>query len=80
MPAIFNVKVKNFFYASLIGIVPQIFLGVSIGSGLEKVIDKNSEVPSITDIIFLPEVYIPILGFFVLVLITILLRRLFYKD
>ena len=80
LPTIFNVKVKNFFFASLIGIIPQIFLAVSIGSGLEKVIELNSEVPRITDIIFLPEIYIPILGFFVLVLITILLRKLFYKD
>ena len=80
LPAIFNVKVKNFFYASLIGIVPQIFLGVSIGSGLEKVIDKNSEVPSITDIIFTPDVYIPILAFFILILVTIFLRKIFYKK
>ena len=34
LPTIFNVKVRNFFFASLIGIVPQIFLAVSIGSGL----------------------------------------------
>ena len=80
LPVIFNVKVKNFFYASLIGIVPQIFLSVSIGSGLEKVIDKNSEVPSITDIIFTPNVYIPILAFFILILVTIFLRKIFYKD
>ena len=80
LPAIFNVKVKNFFYASLIGIIPQIFLGVSIGSGLEKVIDKNSEVPSINDIIFTPNVYIPILAFFILILVTIFLRKIFYKD
>jgi uncharacterized membrane protein YdjX (TVP38/TMEM64 family) len=80
LPVIFNVKVKNFFYASLIGIVPQIFLGVSIGSGLEKVIDKNSEVPSITDIIFIPDVYIPILAFLILILVTIFLRKIFYKD
>ena len=34
LPTIFDVKIKNFFFASLIGIVPQIFLAVSIGSGL----------------------------------------------
>ena len=64
LPTIFNVKVKNFFFASLIGIIPQIFLAVSIGAGLEKVIDKNSELPGITDIIFYPDIYIPILAFF----------------
>ena len=80
LPTIFNVKTVNFFFASLIGIVPQIFLAVSIGSGLEKIIDQNSELPKITEVIFLPEIYIPILAFFSLVLTTIFLRKSFYKN
>ena len=80
LPTIFNVKAINFFFATLIGIIPQIFIAVSIGSGLEKVIDQNSEVPGLSEIIFSPEVYIPILAFFILVLLTILLRKLFYKS
>ena len=80
LPTIFNVKIRNFFFASLIGIVPQIFLVVSIGSGLEKIIDQNSELPKITEIIFSPEIYIPILAFFTLVLLTIFLRKSFYKN
>ena len=80
LPTIFNVKTINFFFASLIGIVPQIFLAVSIGSGLEKIIDQNSELPKITEVIFSPEIYIPILAFLSLVLITIFLRKSFYKN
>ena len=80
LPTIFNVKTVNFFFASLIGIVPQIFLAVSIGSGLEKIIDQNSELPKITEVIFSPEIYIPILAFFGLVLTTIFLRKSFYKN
>ena len=38
---IFNVKVSNFFFATLVGIVPQIFLAVSIGNGLEKIVQGN---------------------------------------
>ena len=49
-------------------------------NGLEKVIDQNSKVPTITDIIYSPDIYIPILAFFSLVLICIFLRRLFYKS
>lgn len=79
LPTLFNVKVLNFFFATLIGIIPQIFLAVSIGSGLEKIIDQNAEVPGITDIIFSPDIYIPILAFFVLIIVTIVLRKLFYK-
>ena len=80
IPTLFNVRVKNFFFATLIGIIPQIFLAVSIGSGLEKIIDQNSEIPSITDIIFSADIYVPILAFFGLILTTIILRKLFYKN
>ena len=80
LPTIFNVKIKNFFFASLIGIIPQIFLAVSIGSGLEKVIDENSEVPGIFDILFTADVYVPILAFVSLVLITIYFRKSFYRN
>tara|TARA_B100001989_G_C24365281_1_gene376601 strand:+ start:19 stop:741 length:723 start_codon:yes stop_codon:yes gene_type:complete len=80
LPTLFNVKKINFFFATFIGIIPQIFLAVSIGEGLEKVIEKNTEVPEITEIIFSPDIYIPILAFLVLVLITILLRKLFYRK
>ena len=80
LPTLFNVKVKNFFFATIIGIIPQIFLAVSIGSGLEKLIEQNSEVPKITDVIFSQDIYIPILAFFALILFTIFLRKIFYKD
>ena len=80
LPTMFNVKVSNFFFASFIGIIPQIFLVVSIGDGLEKIIDQNSEIPTIIDIIGSYEIFMPILAFLILVLITIFLRRLFYKK
>ena len=80
LPTLFNVRVINFFFATLIGIIPQIFLAVSIGSGLEKVIDQNAEVPGIADVIFSPDIYVPIIAFFILILITIFLRKFFYKN
>ena len=80
IPAIFNVKVSNFFYATLIGIIPQIFLTVSIGSGLEKIIDQNSEAPSIFELITSREIYIPIVIFILLIIFSLLLRKLFYKK
>ena len=80
LPTLFNVKVKNFFLATIIGIIPQIFLAVSIGSGIEKIIDQNSKIPKITDVIFSQDIYIPILAFFGLILLTIFLRKIFYKN
>ena len=80
LPTIFNVRITNFFFATLIGIIPQVFLLVSIGSGLEKVIENNLDTPKISDIIFLPEIYVPLVIFVCLVLTTIILRKLFYKK
>jgi len=80
LPCIFNVKIFNFFIATLVGITPQIFLITSIGSGLEKIIEKNSMPPKILEIIFSREIFLPILGFVLLIFVTIFLRNLFYKK
>ena len=75
LPTMFNVKVKNFFFATFIGIIPQIFLAVSIGSGLEKIIEENIEAPKIIDIIFSPDIYLPLSAFICLVIISIFFRK-----
>jgi uncharacterized membrane protein YdjX (TVP38/TMEM64 family) len=80
LPCIFNVKVTNFFWATFIGLMPQLFLIVSIGSGLENIIEKNLEAPRIKDLIFSQEIYVPLLVFLFFVLITILARKKFYKK
>ena len=80
IPTMFNVKVSNFFYATLIGIIPQIFLAVSIGSGLEKIIDENIEAPSMIDLLSSRDIYIPIIIFFILIIFSIIVRKFFYKN
>ena len=80
LPVLFDVKLLNYFFSTVLGIIPGIFLICSIGNGLEKIIDSNDEVPSITDIIFSPDIYIPLLAFFTLILLTIIFRKIFYKN
>ena len=80
LPVLFNVSVKNYFIGTLIGIMPQLFVYTSLGSGLEKVINQNETMPSIKNIIFSSEIYIPILGFIILVVATIVVKKLFYKN
>jgi len=80
LPCIFNVKIKNFFFATIIGLIPQLFLIVSIGSGLEKIIEQNLETPTIKDLILSPEIYLPLIGFIALIIISLILRKLFYKN
>ena len=80
LPCIFNVKIHNFFWATLIGLTPQLFLIVSIGSGLEKIIEQNLEAPRIIDLIYSPDIYIPTLTFLALIIITIIAKKIFYKN
>ena len=80
IPTLFDVKIRNYFFATLLGIIPSVFLIVSIGSGFEKIIDQNVEVPGVTDIIFSKDIYIPLIAFFGLILLTIISRKFFFSD
>ena len=80
LPCIFNVKASNFFWATFIGLIPQLFVVVSIGSGLEKIIDQNLDAPSMIELITSPDIYIPLIAFFTLLVITIIVRNFVYKK
>ena len=80
LPVLFNVKVKNFFLGSLIGMTPQLFVGASIGAGIEKVIDLNEDFPNLLTILSSKDIYIPIISFIFLIILTYLLRKKFYKN
>ena len=80
LPCLFNVKIFNFFWSTLIGIVPSTFLIVSIGSGLEKIINQNLEAPKLLEIMYSPDIYIPMIAFVALIIITIITRKIFYKK
>ena len=75
MPVIFNVKIKNYFLGTLIGMVPQLFIMVSIGSGLEKIIEANSSPPSFLEIVLSKDIYLPLLAFLIIVVISIFLKK-----
>ena len=79
LPTLFNIKVKNYFFGTLIGMAPQIFVGVSLGSGLNEIIETNSEIPSIFEVILSPEIYLPILGILSILILAFFLRKKFFK-
>lgn len=79
IPTIFNVKWKNFFFAHL-GMVPQIYILSTIGNSISEIINTNDTPPSIMEIIFLPKIYLPILGFIVFILLSISVRKKIFKK
>ena len=80
LPTLFNIKIKNYFYGSLIGLAPQLFIGVSLGAGVNKLIDDNESTPSFLQMISSPDIYLPILGLIVIFIIAFFSRKIFFKS
>ena len=78
LPILFNMPIKNYIIATFIGSMPSMFVTVSLGSGIEKVIDKNAEL-SISTVLFAPEIYIPIIAFFIILIFAFVIKKFYFK-
>ena len=78
LPVLFNMKVKNYILGTFFGSMPAMFITVSLGSGIEQVIEKNREI-SFLAVTSSPEIYLPILGFLIILLIAYIVRKNFFK-
>ena len=79
LPILFNMSMKNYIIATFLGSMPSMFVTVSIGSGIENIIDQNAKL-SFDKVIFSPEIYIPIVCFFILLLIGLVIKKLYFKE
>jgi len=79
LPILFNMSVKNYVIATFVGSMPSMFVTVSLGSGIESVIDQNATL-SITTVLFSPEIYIPIIAFFIIFLIAFAIKKIYFKT
>ena len=79
LPCLFEVKLKNYFFATLIGMLPQLFIGSSLGSGIEKIINQNEQIPTFFDILASKDIYYPIIAFILLIIISIFIKKKIYK-
>ena len=80
LPVLFNVRLKNYFFGTFLGIMPMSFVFASLGSGISEIIKINNTVPSMLDLLFSHEIYLPILGFIFLVFLTVFLKKIFYEN
>jgi len=78
LPVIFNMKKINYFFASILGFVPSMFIMVAVGSGINKFI-KQSDSFSFINLIFSKEIYLPIVFFIVLLLTSLLIKKKFFN-
>ena len=78
LPVLFNMTSKNYIIATFVGILPTTFVTAALGSGIEKIIDQNAEL-SFLPVIQSPEIYLPIIGFFILLLAAFIIKKFCFK-
>ena len=79
LPVIFKMKNKNYFFASFLGLLPHFFIWNTIGAGINQFI-KNSENFNFLNLITSKEIYIPILIFFSLIIMSLIIKKKFFND
>jgi len=79
LPVLFNMRTKNYIIATFLGILPTTFVTVALGSGIEKIIDQNEEL-SFLPVIQSPEIYLPITGFFIILIIAFIIKKFYFKS
>ena len=79
LPILFNMSLKKYIIATFVGSMPSMFVTVSLGSGIESIIDKNEEL-SIYSVLFSPEIYIPLIGFFIILIFAFIIKKYYFKS
>lgn len=79
LPVIFQIKNYNYFLASFFGFVPHFFIWNSVGGGINKYI-KESDKFNLIDLIFSKEIYLPLIIFVVLFIISIVIKKKLFND
>ena len=79
LPVIFNMKIKKYFFSTLLGLVPGIFIVNSLGAGLGNFIVRNNSI-SWTELIKDPEIYLPILVFIGVLVLAAVMNKIFFDN
>lgn len=79
VPALFDVKVRNYVLSTFFGIIPGSLVYVSVGNGIGDALSAGQDVP-LAGLMFRPAVILPILGLMLLSMIPIVYKKLSNKK
>ena len=79
IPILFGMKKSNYFFSSLFGFIPGFFIFNTIGSGLNSYVAQSEKFDMI-DFILSPAIYLPILMFACLMIISLIIKKKFFDD
>ena len=79
IPILFGMNKLNYFFSSLLGFIPGVFVFNTIGAGLNTYV-KQSEQFNMLDLILSPAIYTPIFLFACLMFVSLLIKKKFFND
>ena len=79
LPVIFNIKKSNYFFGSFLGFIPIFFIWNTIGAGLNEYI-KQADNFSFVSLFLNKEIYLPIILFVIVMLISVLIKKKIFDD
>ena len=79
IPILFEMKKLNYFFSSFFGFIPGFFIFNTIGSGLNSYVAQSEKFDMI-DFILSPAIYLPILMFACLMIISLIIKKKFFDD
>ena len=74
IPILFGMKKINYFFASFFGFIPSFFIMNTMGAGLSKYVEQAQKF-SMIDFVLTPEIYLPILSFIILIILSIFIKK-----
>ena len=79
LPILFGMKKRNYFLSSCFGFIPSFFIMNTIGAGLNIYV-KQARNFSMINLILSKEIYLPILMFVSLMVLSYLIKKKFFND
>lgn len=79
VPALFDVKIRNYILTTFFGIMPGSFVYASVGAGIGAVFAQGGDV-KLSGLMTQPKVILPILGLIILALIPVLYKKFAQKP
>ena len=79
IPILFGMKKVNYFFSSFFGFIPGFFIINTIGSGLNSYISQADNF-SIIELILTPEIYLPIIMFSILMILSLFIKKKFFEN
>ena len=79
IPILFGMKKLNYFLSSFLGFIPGFFIFNTIGAGLNSYVEQ-AEKFNMLEFILSPTIYLPILMFACLMIISFIIKKKFFDE